>query len=69
MKDLLGMSDDEMHEGFAEWNKGDLDSYLIEIPATFLPLRIPMANHWLKKSLIPQDRRVPVNGPELLPLI
>ena len=31
MKELLGMSADEMHEVFAEWNQGDLDSYLIEI--------------------------------------
>ncbi|MDD4362091.1 MAG: NAD(P)-binding domain-containing protein, partial [Bacteroidales bacterium] len=30
MKDMLGMSTDEMHEVFSEWNKGDLDSYLIE---------------------------------------
>jgi 6-phosphogluconate dehydrogenase len=27
----LGMSADEMHNVFAEWNKGELDSYLIEI--------------------------------------
>ena len=26
MKDILGMSNEEMHETFAEWNKGDLDS-------------------------------------------
>ena len=31
MKNVLGMNADEMHEVFAEWNKGDLDSYLIEI--------------------------------------
>jgi len=31
MKDLLGMSADEMHEVFKVWNQGDLDSYLIEI--------------------------------------
>lgn len=31
MKEMLGMSADEIHEVFAEWNKGDLDSYLIEI--------------------------------------
>ncbi len=31
MKELLGMSADEIHEVFADWNKGDLDSYLIEI--------------------------------------
>jgi 6-phosphogluconate dehydrogenase len=30
MKDLLGMSADEMHEVFKEWNEGELDSYLIE---------------------------------------
>ncbi|MFZ1289961.1 MAG: NAD(P)-binding domain-containing protein, partial [Melioribacteraceae bacterium] len=31
MRDLLGMSADEMHEVFKNWNKGELDSYLIEI--------------------------------------
>jgi len=31
MKESLGMSSAEMHEVFAEWNKGELDSYLIEI--------------------------------------
>jgi len=36
MKDLLGMSAGEMHEVFAEWNKGDLDSYLIEITRDIL---------------------------------
>jgi len=36
MKDVLGMSAGEMHEVFAEWNKGDLDSYLIEITRDIL---------------------------------
>ena len=36
MKDLLGMSADEMHQVFAEWNRGDLDSYLIEITRDIL---------------------------------
>ena len=36
MKDLLGMSNEEMHETFAEWNRGDLDSYLIEITRDIL---------------------------------
>lgn len=39
MKELLGMSADEMHEVFAEWNKGDLDSYLIEITRDILGYR------------------------------
>jgi len=36
MKDYLGMSNEEMHEVFAQWNKGDLDSYLIEITRDIL---------------------------------
>jgi len=36
MKDLLGMSADEMHKVFAEWNKGELDSYLVEITRDIL---------------------------------
>lgn len=31
MKQALGLSATQMHEVFAEWNKGELDSYLIEI--------------------------------------
>ncbi|TYR80228.1 NADP-dependent phosphogluconate dehydrogenase [Priestia megaterium] len=33
MKNVLGLGADELHEVFAEWNKGELDSYLIEITA------------------------------------
>src|SRR3982751_6288339 len=36
MKNGLGMTADEMHNVFAEWNKGDLDSYLIEISRDIL---------------------------------
>ncbi len=31
LKDGLGLSNDELHGVFAQWNKGELDSYLIEI--------------------------------------
>ncbi len=36
MRDMLGMSAQEMHEVFASWNKGKLDSYLIEITRDIL---------------------------------
>ena len=36
MKTGLGMSADQMHQVFAEWNKGELDSYLIEITRDIL---------------------------------
>ena len=39
MKELLGMSADEMHEVFKVWNTGDLDSYLIEITRDILAFK------------------------------
>jgi 6-phosphogluconate dehydrogenase len=36
MKDYVGLSADEMSDVFAEWNKGELDSYLIGITADIL---------------------------------
>ncbi|MDP6036626.1 MAG: decarboxylating NADP(+)-dependent phosphogluconate dehydrogenase [Verrucomicrobiota bacterium] len=39
MKNGLGMDHDQMHKVFAEWNEGDLDSYLIEITRDILAKR------------------------------
>jgi len=39
MKELLGMSAPEMHDVFEEWNKGELDSYLIEITRDILAFK------------------------------
>src|SRR5262249_1606498 len=39
MKNGLGMSAQEMHEVFAEWNKGELDSYLVEITRDILAFK------------------------------
>ena len=36
MRDGLGMSAEEMHQVFAQWNKTELDSYLIEITRDIL---------------------------------
>ncbi|MCF7837747.1 MAG: decarboxylating NADP(+)-dependent phosphogluconate dehydrogenase, partial [Candidatus Marinimicrobia bacterium] len=36
MRDGLGMTNAEMHEVFAEWNRGELGSYLIEITRDIL---------------------------------
>jgi 6-phosphogluconate dehydrogenase len=36
MKRGLGLTNQEMHDVFAEWNKGELDSYLIEITRDIL---------------------------------
>lgn len=39
MKDCLGMSTDEMSEVFREWNKTELDSFLIEISTDILAFK------------------------------
>jgi 6-phosphogluconate dehydrogenase len=51
LRDGLGMSADEMHQVFAEWNKGVLDSYLIEITRDILAFKdkdgVPLVDHIL----------------------
>jgi 6-phosphogluconate dehydrogenase len=42
MREVLGMSAPAMAEVFAEWNRGDLDSFLIQITADILQQRDPM---------------------------
>lgn len=41
MKDVLGLSTEELHRVFSEWNEGELDSYLIEITADIFGKRDP----------------------------
>ncbi|OUM98593.1 MAG: phosphogluconate dehydrogenase (NADP(+)-dependent, decarboxylating) [Paenibacillaceae bacterium ZCTH02-B3] len=41
LRDVAGLSVEELHETFAEWNKGELDSYLIQITADILSKRDP----------------------------
>jgi 6-phosphogluconate dehydrogenase len=41
MRRLLGLQPDELSRIFAQWNEGDLDSYLIEITADILKQRDP----------------------------
>jgi 6-phosphogluconate dehydrogenase len=41
LRDLLGLSSDELHEVFAAWNRGDLDSFLIEITANIFSKKDP----------------------------
>jgi 6-phosphogluconate dehydrogenase len=41
MKDVLGLEANELAEIFTEWNKGDLDSYLIEITSKIFRKKDP----------------------------
>jgi 6-phosphogluconate dehydrogenase len=51
MKHLLGMSNEEMHQVFARWNKGKLDSYLIEITRDILGYQDESGEYVLDKIL------------------
>ena len=41
MKNILGMNADDMQSVFTEWNKGELDSYLIEITSEIFSKKDP----------------------------
>merc|ERR1711915_769561 len=49
MKDTLGMDNDEMSDIFNEWNKGELDSFLIEISTNILKYRDESGEFLLEK--------------------
>ncbi len=51
MKDVLGMSNDEMHQTFKEWNEGELNSYLIEITADILKFKEEDGSYLVDKIL------------------
>jgi 6-phosphogluconate dehydrogenase len=51
LKDGLGMTADEFHEVFSEWNQGELDSYLIEISATIFAKKDEDGSPMLDKIL------------------
>lgn len=41
LREVVGLTTDELHEVFSEWNKGELDSYLIEITADIFSKKDP----------------------------
>ena len=51
LKEGLGMSNQEMHEVLVEWNKGELDSYLIEITRDILAYKDEQGDYVVDKIL------------------
>uniref|UniRef100_A0A2R9BRL5 6-phosphogluconate dehydrogenase, decarboxylating n=1 Tax=Pan paniscus TaxID=9597 RepID=A0A2R9BRL5_PANPA len=49
MKDVLGMAQDKMAQAFEDWNKTELDSFLIEITANILKFQGADGKHLLPK--------------------
>ena len=51
MKSLLNLSNQDMADTFTKWNKGELDSYLIEITADILNYKEKDGTHLIDKIL------------------
>ena len=51
LKEALGLSNDEIYDVFAEWNRGDLDSYLIEISRDIFSVKDADGSHLVDKVL------------------
>jgi 6-phosphogluconate dehydrogenase len=52
MREALGLSNDELHDVFAEWNRGELDSYLIEITRDILTVKDKDSGDWLVDKIM-----------------
>ncbi len=61
-EDGLGLSYDEMHRVFAEWNKTELDSYLIEITAAILGYKDEGGEPLVEKILDTAGQKARANG-------
>ena len=68
MKDLLGMSNGEMHRVFTEWNEGELNSYLVEITRDILGYKDEAGEELVDKILDTAGQKGTGNGPQLHPL-
>lgn len=52
LKHGAGLSNDDLAEVFAEWNRGDLDSYLIEITRDIFTVRDPETGEFLVDQIL-----------------
>ena len=52
LKQALGLSNDELYDVFAEWNRGELDSYLIEITRDIFSVKDPDGDGYLVDKIL-----------------
>jgi len=52
LKQALGLTNDELYDVFAEWNRGDLDSYLIEITRDIFSVADPETGEALVDKIL-----------------
>ena len=69
LKNILGMTAQELHEVFAEWNKGELDSYLIEITSDIFTKTDPETGRPMVEVILDKaGQKGTGNGPARAPL-
>jgi 6-phosphogluconate dehydrogenase len=52
MKEALGLSNEELYNVFTEWNRGELDSYLIEITRDIFSVKDKDGGGWLVDKIM-----------------
>jgi 6-phosphogluconate dehydrogenase len=52
MRESLGLSNEELYDVFAEWNRGELDSYLIEITRDIFSVKDKESGDWLVDKIM-----------------
>lgn len=52
LKNVLGMDNDELYEVFAQWNRGELDSYLIEITRDIFSVKDSQGDGYLVDKIL-----------------
>ncbi len=52
LRNALGLSNEELYDVFAEWNRGDLDSYLIEITRDIFSVKDPEGDGHLVDKIL-----------------
>jgi 6-phosphogluconate dehydrogenase len=52
MRESLGLSNEELYDVFAEWNRGELNSYLIEITRDIFSVKDPEGDGWLVDKIL-----------------
>ena len=57
LKNALGLSNDELHEVFKQWNLGELESYLIEITRDIFTVKDPETGGYLVDQIMDTARQ------------
>jgi 6-phosphogluconate dehydrogenase len=52
MKEALGLNNEELYEVFGNWNRGELDSYLIEITRDIFSVKDPEGDGYLVDTIL-----------------